>query len=41
MSKNVSILNPFGEGNKVFYALIAGCVLILGAGIVFIKRKVM
>lgn len=41
-AENISVLNPFGGGtNKVYYALIAGCIFILGAGIVFIKRKVM
>lgn len=38
---NISVLNPFGEGDRVYYALIAGCIFILGVGIVFIKRKVM
>jgi len=41
--ENVTILNPFGLANDktVYFALIAGCVFILGAGIVFIKRKVL
>lgn len=38
---NISIMPPFGGGEKTYYALIAGCIFILGAGIVFIKRKVM
>ncbi len=41
MAANISILNPFGEGHRTYYALIVGCIVILGAGIVFIKRKVM
>jgi len=42
-AKNVTVLNPFGlaNDNTVYIALIAGCVLILGAGIIFIKRKVL
>ena len=42
-AENITILNPFGmaNDNTVYIALIAGCVFILGAGIVFIKRKVL
>ena len=32
---------PFGGGQPTYYALIAGCIFILGAGVVFIKRKIM
>lgn len=40
-AENLAILNPFGDGQKIYYSLIVGCVIILGAGIIFIKRKVM
>ena len=38
---NISIMPPFGGGQPTYYALIAGCIFILGAGVVFIKRKIM
>jgi len=35
----VQILQPFGD-KKIYYVLIATCSVILTAGIIFIKRKV-
>ena len=40
-AEKIIILPPFGDGKKIPYAILAGCIVILAGGVVFIKRKIL